>query len=492
MSAATCLTTLVMTAIPMSEAVDAWSGACVSEHLRNHFGGVFSDIFCEGEATDFTKSKSPQPVLHDITQSVIQCSVEKAFAIGGEAAAKKLLNIVTKGVGGKILALGNVVKDCLVNPIKTWVEGCGDDDDDDADADPINSYDPNDIYGYQAPSGSKAVKKGLESVDYTIEFENDPEFATTSAHEVTVTDTLDRSRFDLDSFRPTSLKIGDRHVKLDGEPSTITTVDMRPEVNAIAQMELDYDAGKGIAKWKFTSLDPMTMEPTDNPMSGFLPVNSDGNGIGQVSFNIGLLQTLDDGDLLENRASIVFDQNEAIITPTWVNVVDTIAPVSTIAACEARNDSTVVLRFEATDNRSGVWRYDLYAQESTEAPWTKVAEGVEEDEYEFKGFTGFDYGFCVMATDSAGNMEAKALQREAAKPTYTAGDANGDGIVDVLDASLALEKYLGKEVYLNFEATDVNNDEQIDAMDVTLIQQIYLSTMTRRMLIQRTRITTTK
>lgn len=357
---------------------------------------------------------------------------------------------------------------------------------------PVNSFDPNDIYGYQAPSGSKAIKKDLEEVDYTIEFENDPEFATTAAHEVIVTDTLDRTRFDLDSFMPTSLKIGDRYVELDGEPSTISTVDMRPEVNAIAQMELDYDASKGIAKWKFTSLDPMTMERTDNPMSGFLPVNSDGNGIGEVSFRIGLLPTLDDGELVENRASIVFDQNDAIITPTWVNVVDTIAPVSTIAACEARNDSTVVLRFEATDNRSGVWRYDLYVQESTDAPWTKVAEGVEDDEYEFKGFSGFDYGFCVMATDSAGNMEAKALQREAAKPTYTAGDANGDGVVDVLDASLATDKFLGKTVYLNFEATDVNNDELIDAMDVSLIRQIFLSTVTRRSMMVRMRITTTR
>lgn len=493
MAAATCMTTLVTSAIPMNEWVGEWTETCVNGHLENFFGGVFSDIFCEGNATDFNKRpQSPQSAWRDVTQSVIQCTIENAVAISGDAALSALLDKLTRGLLGKVLTIRDIVGDCVVSPMKTWVEGCGDDGGDDAEADPINSYDPNDIYGYQAPSGSKAIKKDLEEVDYTIEFENDPEFATTAAHEVIVTDTLDRARFDLDSFRPTSLKIGDRYVELDGEPSTISTVDMRPEVNAIAQMELDYDASKGIAKWKFTSLDPMTMERTDNPMSGFLPVNSDGNGIGEVSFRIGLLPTLDDGELVENRASIVFDQNDAIITPTWVNVVDTIAPVSTIAACEARNDSTVVLRFEATDNRSGVWRYDLYVQESTDAPWTKVAEGVEDDEYEFKGFSGFDYGFCVMATDSAGNMEAKALQREAAKPTYTAGDANGDGVVDVLDASLATDKFLGKTVYLNFEATDVNNDELIDAMDVSLIRQIFLSTVTRRSMMVRMRITTTR
>ena len=352
--------------------------------------------------------------------------------------------------------------------------------------------DPNDIYGYRSESDTTFIRKGLTDVFYNIEFENDPDIATAAAHTIVVKDTLDARYFDLSSFRPTSIKIGKVMTDLDGEPSFVKTVDLRPSINVIAEVRSEYDEKKGISTWTIVSLDPMTMEPTDNPVWGVLPINHNGNGQGEITFDIKLKANLPDGVEIANRASIVFDQNEPIITPTWVNVVDTIAPVSTIAACEARNDSTVVLRFEGTDNRSGVWRYDLYAQESTDAPWTKVAEGVEEDEYEFKGFTGFDYGFCVMATDSAGNMEAKALQREAAKPTYTAGDANGDGIVDVLDASLALEKYLGKEVYLNFEATDVNNDEQIDAMDVTLIQQIYLSTMTRRMLIQRTRITTTK
>ncbi len=221
---------------------------------------------------------------------------------------------------------------------------------------PVNSFDPNDIYGYQAESGSKAIKKDLEEVYYTIEFENDPEFATAAAHEVVVCDTLDGERFDLPTFLPTSLKIGERSVLLDGEQSTTVTVDMRPEINAIAQMDLEYDVAKGIAVWRFSSLDPMTMEKTDNPMSGFLPVNNDaGDGIGEIYFKIALKKNLDDGTEIHNRASIIFDQNEPIITPTWTNVVDTIAPVSKIRASEEVSDSTVVLHFSGTDNRSGVW-----------------------------------------------------------------------------------------------------------------------------------------
>lgn len=363
----------------------------------------------------------------------------------------------------------------------------------DPDPEPIDILmpgDPNDIRGYQAPSESKYIGKGVTDAYYTIEFENDPEIANASAHHIVVTDTLDGTYLDLSSFSPTGIKLGSKDVMLDGEPSFVKTIDMRPAINVLAQVSLDYDTKKGIARWDFISLDPMTMEPTDHVMMGILPVNYDGEGQGEVTFDIKLKADLPDGVEISNRAAIVFDNEAPIITPTWTNVVDTIAPTSTIAACEARNDSTMILHFEASDNRSGVWKYDLYAQEGTEAPWIKVAEDVESDQYEFKGFSGINYGFCVVATDSAGNVEPKVLEREISQPTFKNGDANGDGVVDVLDATLAIGKYLGKDVHLNFDATDANKDGIIDAMDVSLIRQTYLSTIvrTRTMIEPRTRI----
>lgn len=363
----------------------------------------------------------------------------------------------------------------------------------DPDPEPIDILmpgDPNDIRGYLAPSESKYIGKDMTDAYYTIEFENDPEIANASAHHIVVVDTLDGTRLDLSSFAPTSITLSNREVMLDGEQSFVKTIDMRPEINVLAQVSLDYDAKKGIARWDFQALDPMTMEPTDHVMMGILPVNHDGNGTGEVTFDIKLKNSLMDGAEISNRASIIFDNESPIVTPTWTNIVDAIAPASTITACEARNDSTMLLHFEGTDERSGIWKYDLYAQEGTEAPWVKVAEGVESDEYEFKGFSGINYGFCVVATDSAGNVEPKVLEREVSQPTFTLGDANGDGTVDVLDATLATGKFLGKDVYLNFDATDANHDRIIDAMDVSLIRQIYLSTASRqrKMPVSRTRI----
>ncbi len=437
-------------------------------------GTVFCDEENEVESKFWEKLNQMASVVD--ASSVIASCLKSALKLDVEA--WNLLNdVLTISGPSAITTAGN-----CITAFTTPVQNCPPAPPGGGSSTPVNSFDPNDIYGYKAESGSKAIKKDLKEVYYTIEFENDPEFATASAHEVVIRDTLDGKRFDLTTFRPTSLKIGDRSMELDGEQSTIVSMDVRPEINAIVQMELDYDAKKGIATWKFTSLDPMTMERTDNLMSGFLPVNNEaGDGIGQVAYDISLLDGLGDGVTISNRASIVFDTNDPIITPTWTNVTDTVAPTSEIRACEMLNDSTMTLRFKGTDNRSGVWTYDLYVQDGPEAPWQKVAESIADSVYEFKGYTGIDYGFCVMATDSAGNYELKALARELTQPTYKKGDANGDGVVNTTDAMLAIDKYLGNTVYLNVPATDVNGDGIINTNDAMLIQEIYLNTSNAKM-----------
>lgn len=344
---------------------------------------------------------------------------------------------------------------------------------------PVNSYDPNDIYGYQAESGSKAIRKNLKELYYTIEFENDTAFATASAQNVYLTDTLDAKYFDLKSFEPTSLEIGDKMVELDGNPNFVTTVDMRPAINAIAQVKCDYDNQKGIAKWHFSSLDPMTMEPVTYVMDGFLPINnSEGDGIGRVSFNINLRDDFEDGTEISNKAYIVFDSNEAIITPTWTNVVDTIAPQSRVVGSELVNDTTITLRLSGTDNHSGVWKYDLYVKMGNNASWFKFAENVVDSVYRYTVNNEIDYHFCVVATDSAGNVEPKMLQSECEISAYTLGDANNDKVVDAADIVLAAQWFLGQDVDINWNATNVEKDDQIDAADIVGIAKIYLSTST--------------
>ncbi|MBR4897374.1 MAG: hypothetical protein IKZ48_01110 [Prevotella sp.] len=282
-----------------------------------------------------------------------------------------------------------------------------------ASANPVTSLDPNDIYGYTAESGSHAVKDGLTDVYYRIEFENDPAFATASAHEIVVTDTLDATKFDLSTFAPTRVKIGEKSAELNGDKNFVTTIDMRPEINAIAQVEGTFDQQKGIAKWHISSLDPMTMEPTDDVMQGVLPVNHNGNGMGEVMFDISLKPGLVHGTEVKNRAGIVFDQNDVIMTPTWVNTIDCIAPESHVTDVKMLNDSIASVSIEASDELSGPWRYDVYVQYGQGSAWFKAAENVRIDTTaSVRIYEGIDHGFYVVVTDSAGNVEQKEAVRE--------------------------------------------------------------------------------
>lgn len=302
---------------------------------------------------------------------------------------------------------------------------------------PYTPVDPNDIYGYLSEAGSKFIADSVERVNYTIEFENDTTFATAAAHTIVVRDTLDNRYFDLRKFMPTGLRIGNRETVLEEKEiknnnnviSFVKTIDMRPEINAIAQVDGTFSTQTGIAQWTFQSLDPMTMEPTNDLMQGILPVNHDGaSGIGRVLYEVGVKQGKADGTEIKNRASIVFDYEDAILTPTWTNIVDAVAPSSAIDNSWMVNDSTLRITAEAFDARSGVWKYEWYVQAGENAPWWKEGE-TDSLSFDYHIYEGIDYGFCVVATDSAGNVEQKVIHRERGFKTY--GQDYEDTIIDV-------------------------------------------------------------
>ena len=284
----------------------------------------------------------------------------------------------------------------------------------------------------------------------------------------------------------TGIKLGGHDVFLsdadvttkNGNTTFVKTIDVRPEINAIAQVEGAYNSQTGIAEWRFTSLDPMSMEPTDELIQGILPVNIDGtSGIGEVMFEVGVKPNKGDGTEVKNRASIVFDYEEPILTPTWTNIVDAVAPESYIKQVVMENDTVATLHLVGSDNRSGVWRYNVYVQAGEDAPWWLAGENLTTPTCQYTGTKGVNYGFYVAATDSAGNVEKKAMTREVTVNTITRGDANDDNIVNAIDAVLAINYYLDEEhTFLNFEAADVVKDDIIDAKDVVAIQQIYLNT----------------
>ncbi|MBQ6769590.1 MAG: T9SS type A sorting domain-containing protein [Bacteroidales bacterium] len=280
------------------------------------------------------------------------------------------------------------------------------------ESDPVNSLDPNDIHGYLSESGSHYMRREIQSVQYEIEFENDTTLATAAAHTIIVRDTLDATKFDLNSLAARSVTIGDKRLELNGEQTFACTLDLRPEIYVIAQIEQEYDASTGIVQWTIESLDPMTMEPTDNPNQGALPINYNGEGIATFTFNIDLKEPFPDGTEISNRVGIIFDLEEPVITDTWTNIVDAVKPTSQIEEVTPVADS-LSFSFVSEDNRSGVWYHTLYYRnDSTYQEWQVKKAQIFEDNFMLKLDDLLTTEFLVMAVDSAGNREDKLMNAE--------------------------------------------------------------------------------
>lgn len=266
--------------------------------------------------------------------------------------------------------------------------------------------DPNDIIGYIAESGSHYIGEEQIQMPYIIEFENDTAFATAHAHTVVVKDTLNGNVFDLNSFSATAFAIGENVTTINGGQSFTRTVDMRPAIDVLAQVQLDYqiDSTFAVATWTFLSLDPITLQPTTDPTLGFLPANFNGDGTGEVSFTINRKAYLPDSTVIDNRALIKFDNEEPIATSTWRNIVDNTPPMSTIDSIIFEN-STMTVAMSATDNLSGVWRYNVYGQVA-DSVWIPLAMRVSIDTMAvLEADTSHYLAFRTTAIDSAGNVE---------------------------------------------------------------------------------------
>ena len=277
---------------------------------------------------------------------------------------------------------------------------------------PVNSFDPNEIYGYIAESGSLAVGSEVEELFYTIQFENDTVFASSNASNVYLIDSLDSDLFDLSSFGARKVIIGSKEITLNGEKEFVRTMDMRPDINCLAQISLTFDSVNGVANWVFSTLDPISLEEINIPNRGFLPVNYYGEGIGEVMFTINRKNNLVDSTLIPNYATIIFDNNEGINTSIWQNVVDVTPPQSSVSNITI-TDTMALLTVQATDNISGVWKYDVFAQYGANAEWEKVGENIPIDSMILvRVYDGMNTGFVSIAIDSAGNVENKPLLRD--------------------------------------------------------------------------------
>ena len=278
---------------------------------------------------------------------------------------------------------------------------------------PVNSWDPNDKIGYRSPSGSLSFNAAKTNFTYIINFEN-KDSATAPAQEVWIIDTINKNLLDIKSFKAGYIKIGNRIVQAPYNAQNHTwEVDMRPAMNLRTRVQLTLDTLNGIAHWYFKSIDPLTSNLPIDPFSGFLPPNdSTGSGQGSVAFTINLKDSLSDGTNIHNRATILFDNNPPIPTPTWTNTMDNTKPHSFIEPLAPHQMSdTINLNWHGTDSGSGIYNYAIYVSENGNNSY--LWKTTHDTSAIFIGGVDTTYRFYSIATDSAGNIENTPLNFDA-------------------------------------------------------------------------------
>ncbi|MCR4603181.1 MAG: hypothetical protein K5683_06590, partial [Prevotella sp.] len=284
------------------------------------------------------------------------------------------------------------------------------------------SIDPNEMIGPDGPDDNAHYIKPIHQMPYTITFENKAS-ATAPANEVFVTDTLDLSKYDAETFGFSGFGWADNAYTVGGSYTKEFTRDVEYKVNGhdiLVRVSGQFDTETGIAYWAFVSLEKNGDELEDI-MNGFLlPNNDNGVGEGFVSFIIEHKQNPANGSAISNKATIVFDANDPIVTNTYVNTFDTDYPTSKVTKAEEQ-DGQMVVTIEGSDKTSGIDHYTIYAFINDGDEPQVVASGITTQQASFACETGTKYGLCVLATDRVGWNEPKELKPEK---TITSGGSS--------------------------------------------------------------------
>jgi hypothetical protein len=286
----------------------------------------------------------------------------------------------------------------------------------------VCSKDPNDIVGPEGYGSNKMVSK-FNPQPYMIRFENDPDFATAPAQVVKIIHPLDKNVNPL-SFRLGDFGFGKFNFQVPTNKTYYTTrLDVMADLGVVVDVMAGIDVTKREAFWIFESKDPQTGLPPADASLGFLLVNNDtGVGEGYVRYTVRLAESTVTGDTIHAHASIVFDVNAALETPTIFNTVDAAPPVSKVKNLPASTlNTTIKLSWSGKDDTKGSGKrdYTVFVSENN-GVFTSYQSGLTDSTTTFTGNPESTYRFFTLATDNVGIQEEMKNVGEA---TVTLGVA---------------------------------------------------------------------
>ena len=174
-------------------------------------------------------------------------------------------------------------------------------------------------------------------------------------------------------------------------------------------------------------------------------------GEGYVSFSVKLNDGVESGEIIENRATIVFDENAPITTNTWVNVLDRISPNTTdiTAVYDKQNDViNVELVVEDNEGGSGIGEMAYYVSVDGN-PFRLLGYGYEKSiSYSTSSDSGKIYRFYAVTSDNVGNQES-------ATPEVVELDITGPSNVEENRLQIPISVYPNPvQSYVNIDLLD--------------------------------------
>ena len=257
---------------------------------------------------------------------------------------------------------------------------------------------------------------------YQIRFENQPS-ATAPAQRVTVTDTLDPN-LDLSAFELTEIAFANQTLAIPAGLNhyetrlafTVTNQTLLPQTglaafgsnSIVVDVQAALDVPTRVLTLTLTALDPNTGWYPEDPLTGFLyPNNTNHVGEGSLSYLVRPASGLPSGATITNRADIVFDYNDPIITPLISNTIDSTPPTSAVAPLPAEAGPAILVQWSGQDDAggSGLASYDVHV----------VIDGTNTFRWQdrttatsawWHGALGSTYAFYTVARDNVGHEES--------------------------------------------------------------------------------------
>lgn len=269
----------------------------------------------------------------------------------------------------------------------------------------VTSLDPNEIVG---PSGFNNDNYTLNNINYhyTIFFEN-LNTASAPAQEVIILDTLDASKFDFSTFSFGKVSWQNKQISpLPGLTEFTLDYDLKEENNNLLRINAKFNPITGIIFWQFITLDPETMDLTEDPFGGFLPPNKNSpEGEGFVQFFVSLKDNIEHNETIKNSANIYFDLNEPIVTNTYNNTIDIAPPTSKLTGIYTTQEENLFrIHSESEDDNSGVRHLLIYTSINEGEYFPLLTTNKEKFFVELEPDS--TYYFFSQAIDSVGNVES--------------------------------------------------------------------------------------